>query len=147
MPNLAELQKLMHGNNKDDAIAAGNALANYYFIYNEEFNTLIKKRQEASSALYDATHNPAGANPAEVLHLQALSLWAESRMRLQDAKLLAFSASTLTIFEPDPILVAEVKNLAAKVSAMQARAQGIDNILQGLAAIAALIDKVQSGPA
>jgi hypothetical protein len=145
MSTLAELQARMAGADKDDAIAAGNELTNYFVVYNDEYNTLIKKRQEAESALFDASHDPAGVDHAEVLHLQALILGIESRMKVQDGRMIAFHASTLSIAPPDAALVAQVKQLTAQVAVIAARGAAIESIMTSLGQIAALVNQVQAG--
>lgn len=145
MPTLAEFQIRMTGADKDDAIAAGNELTNYYVVYNDEYNTLITKRQEAESALFDASHNPAGVDHAEVLHLQGLILGTESRMKVQDGKMIAFQASTLSIAPPDAALVAQVKQLTAQVAVIAARGAAIEAIMVNLGQIAGLVNQVQGG--
>jgi hypothetical protein len=145
MSTLAELQARMAGADKDDAIAAGNELTNYFVVYNDEYNALIKKRQDAESALFDASHDPAGVDHAEVLHLQALILGLESRMKVQDGRMIAFQASTLSIAPPDAALVAQVKQLTAQVAVIAARGAAIERIMTSLGQIAALVNHVQAG--
>jgi hypothetical protein len=145
MSTLAELQARMAGADKDDAIAAGNELTNYFVVYNDEYNALIKKRQDAESALFDASHDPAGVDHAEVLHLQALILGLESRMKVQDGRMIAFQASTLSIAPPDAALVAQVKQLTAQVAVIAARGAAIERIMTSLGQIAALVNQVQAG--
>lgn len=145
MSTLAELQARMAGADKDDAIAAGNELTNYFVVYNDEYNALIKKRQDAESALFDASHDPAGVDHAEVLHLQALILGLESRMKVQDGRMIAFQASTLSIAPPDAALVAQVKQLTAQVAVIAARGAAIESIMTSLGQIAALVNLVQAG--
>lgn len=145
MSTLAELQARMAGADKDDAIAAGNELTNYFVVYNDEYNALIQKRQEAESALFDASHDPAGVDHAEVLHLQALILGTESRMKVQDGRMIAFQASTLSIAPPDAALVTQVKQLTAQVAVLAARGAAIEGIMTILGQIAALVNQVQAG--
>lgn len=142
MQTLAQLQARQAGNDAQDAIAAANELTNYFIVYNAEYNTLIQKRQEAESALFDASHDPKGVDHAEVLHLQALILRIESRMKVLDAKMIAFMASTLAIDPPDANLVKQVKQITADVAVLVARDQAIQAILIGLGQIAELVDKV-----
>jgi beta-lactamase regulating signal transducer with metallopeptidase domain len=145
MQTLAQLQARMIGADAVEAMAAATELTNYFLVYNEEYNTLIMKRQQAESALFVAAHNPAGVDHAEVLRLQGLVLGIESRMKVQDAKMLAFQASTLAITGPDAPLVAQVKQLTAQVAVMIATGEAIKNIMVGLGQIAALVDQVQGG--
>lgn len=143
MQTLSQLQARQAGNDAQDAIAAANELTNYFIVYNAEYNTLIQKRQEAESALFDASHDPNGVDHAEVLHLQALILRIESRMKVLDAKMIAFMASTLAIDPPDVDLVKQVKQITAVVAVLVARDQAIQAILKKLGEIAKLVDKVQ----
>ena len=143
MQTLAQLQARMAGADPDDAIAAANELTNYFIIYNEEYNALIMKRQEAETALFDATHNPAGVDHAEVLHLQGLILGTESRMKVLDGKMIAFQASALAIAPPDATLVAQVKQLTALVAVLVARDKAIQDIMAALGQIAGLVNQVQ----
>lgn len=143
MQTLAQLQARMAGPNSQDAIAAADELTNYFIVYNEEYNTLIQKRQEAESELFDATHNPAGVDHSEVLHLQGLILGIESRMKVLDAKMIAFMASSLEIAPPDATLVAQVKQLTAQVAVLVARDQAIQAIMVSLGQIAGLVNQVQ----
>lgn len=145
MSTLAELQARMAGADKDDAIAAGNELTNYFLVYNDEYNSLIQKRNEAESALFDASHDPAGVDHAEVLHLQGLILGIESRMKVQDARMIGFQASTLSIAPPGAALVAQVRQLTAQVAVLAARGAAIEAIMTGLGQIAALVNQVQAG--
>lgn len=145
MPTLAEFQARMAGSDAKDAVAAGNELTNYFIIYNDEYNTLIRKRHEAETSLFDASHNPAGVDHAEVLHLQSLILGIESRMKIQDGKMIAFQASGLSIAPPDAALVAQVNQLCAKVSVLAVRGAAIEAIMASLGQIAGLVNQVQAG--
>jgi hypothetical protein len=145
MPNLARLQARMNGADSADAIAAGIELSNYYGIYNDEYNALITKRQEAESALFDASHDPAGVDHAEVLHLQGLILGIESRMKVQDGKMIAFQASALAIAPPDAVVVAQVKALTAQVAVLAAKGAAIEAIMVSLGQIAGLVNQAQAG--
>ena len=135
----------MAAGNTQDAMDAANELTNYYVIYNDEYNTLIIKRQQAETSLFDATHDPAGVDHAEVLHIQSLILGIESRMKVLDGKMIAFQASNLAINPPDAGLVAQVKQLTAQVAVLVARDAGIQAIMVGLGQIATLVNQVH-GP-
>lgn len=143
MSTLAELQTQMADADPNVAIPAGNTLANYYGIYNDEYNTLLMKRQEAETSLFDASHDSAGVDHAEVLHLQGLILGIESRMKVQDGKMIAFQASGLSIEAPDAALVENVQQLCAQVSAIASRDAGIEAIMLGLGQIAGIVNQVQ----
>ena len=133
----------MAGADPQDALAASNELTNYFLTYNDEYNTLIIKRQGAESALFDASHDPNGVDHAEVLHLQGLILGIEGRMKVLDGKMISFQAGTLSIDPPDATLVAQVKDLTAQVAVMVARDTGIQAIMVALGDIASLVNQVQ----
>ena len=145
MPNLVDIQALMADADPSVAIPAAYMLANYYGIYNDEYNMLLMKRQEAETSLFDAERDPAGVDHAEVLHLKGLILGIESRMKVQDGKMLAFRASGLSIVAPDAAMMAKVRDLCAQVSANATRGAGIDEIILGLGQIAGIVNQVQSG--
>lgn len=145
MSTLAELQAQMADADPSVAIPAANILTNYYGIYNDEYNTLLMKRQETETSLFSASHNPDGVDHAEVLHLQGLILNIESRMKFQDGKMIAFQASGLSIGAPDAVLVANVRQLCEQVSAIAARSAGIEAILHSLSQIAEIVNEVQGG--
>ena len=144
MPTLAQLQARMNGPDSDDALKAATDLANYYVIYNQEYNTLIEKQQEAEVALYDVTHNPAGVDQAAALRLQGLVLWTGARMKFLDEKMLAFHASTLAIKPPGTALVAQVKQLTAQIATLIAKDQAVHGIIVALTELSALVNKTQS---
>lgn len=141
MPTLAELQARMKGPDADDALRAATDLANYYVIYNQEYNTLIEKQQQAETALYDVTHNPSGVNQAQALQLQGLILWTGSRMKFLDVKMLAFHASTLAIKSPSNTLVNKVKQLTAQISPLIAKDQAVKDIIGALTELSALVNQ------
>ena len=143
MQTLADFRRRMAGADQADALAAATELTNYLLIYNDEYNALIMKRQDAKTAEREALTNPAGVDHAEVLRLQSLILGTESRMAVQDARLIAFHASSLPINPPDANQVQIVKGLTTQVAAMTARGQGIQNIMVGLGQIAAIVDQIQ----
>jgi hypothetical protein len=145
MQTLAQLQARMAGADQADAMAAAIELTNYLLIYNDEYNTLIVKRQDARAAEQAASVNPAGVDHAEVLRLQSLILGIESRMAVQDARLIAFQASSLAINPPDANQVQQVKSLTTQVAAMIARDQGIESIMVALGQIAGVVNQIQGG--
>lgn len=145
MSTLLELQARMAGDDPADAAAAGNELANYFLVYNDEYNTLLVKQHDAESALFDASHDPAGVDHAEVLHLQGLLLGIGARMKMQDSKMIAFRADDMSIAAPDDATVAQVKQLCDQVAAIAARGAAIEDILTGLGQIAGIVNQVQAG--
>jgi len=145
MQTLAQLQARMTGPDQADALAAATELTNYLLIYNDEYNTLIMKRQDARAAERAVSMNPAGVDHAEVLRLQSLILGIESRMAVQDARLIAFQASALVINPPNANQVSMVRSLTTQVAAMIARDQGIENIMVALGQIAGVVNQIQGG--
>lgn len=145
MSTLAELQAQMADADPNVARVAATRLANYYSIYNDEYNMLLMKRQEAETVLFDATHDPNGVDHAEVLHIQGLILGTESRMKVQDGKMIAFQNSGLSIGSPDATLAAQVRQLCEQVAAIAARGAGIEAILVALGQIGGIVNQVQGG--
>jgi len=145
MQTLAQLQARMAGEDQADALSAANELTNYLLIYNDEYNTLIMKRQEARSAERAVSMDPAEVDHGEVLRLQSLILGIESRMAVQDARLIAFQASSLAINPPDAGQAQLVKALTVQVAAMITRDAGIEAIMVGLGQIAAVVNQIQGG--
>lgn len=145
MPTLAELQTRMNGDDPNDALAAANELTNYFLIYNDEFNALVQKRTEAELAIMAQSSNPAGVDHSEILHLQSLVLGIQSRMKVQDAKMIAFRASTLAINPPTADQVAAVKQLTTQVAAMVARDQAIEGLMVALGQVAGIVNQIQGG--
>lgn len=145
MPTLAELQTRMNGDDPNDALAAANELTNYYLVYNDEYNALVQKKMEGELAITAASNNPEGVDHSEILHLQSLVLRIESRMKVQDAKMIAFQASTLAINPPTPDQVAAVRQLTTEVAAMVARDQAIANLMVALGQVASIVNQIQGG--
>ncbi|KQV94103.1 hypothetical protein [Pelomonas sp. Root1237] len=143
MPTLAEFQTRMNGDDPADALAAATALANYYSVYNDEYNALITKKTEAEMAIAAESTNPAGVDHAEILNLQGLVLGIQSRKKVQDAKMLAFQASTLAINPPTAALIQQVKAISTRVAAMVARDQGIQSLMVALGQLAGLVNQIQ----
>lgn len=145
MQNLAELQARMNGEDPADALAAATDLTNYFIVYNDEFNALVRKKTEVDLAIMAEASNPNGVDHSEILRLQSLGLGIESRMRVQDARMIAFQASTMAIKSPTPAQVLTVKDLAGQVAVMVARDQAIENIMGLLGQIASIVSDIQGG--
>lgn len=145
MPTLAELQTRMNGDDPNDALAAANELTNYFLVYNDEYNALVQKKTGAELAIMAVSSNPAGVDHSEILLLQSLVLRIESRMKVQDAKMIAFQASTLAINPPTPDQVAAVKQLTTQVAEMVARDEGIMGIMVALGQVAGIVNPIQGG--
>jgi hypothetical protein len=143
MPTLAEFQTRMNGEDPDDALAAATALANYYSVYNDEYNALIRKKTEAEMAIAAESTDPAGVDHAVILNLQSLVLGIQSREKVQDAKMLAFQASTLAINPPTAAQIQQVKALTTQVAAMVARDQAIQSLMVALGQVAGLVNQIQ----
>src|SRR6202007_2596875 len=91
MPTLDELKQA----NND------KALADYYYVYNEEYNALLTTKENADAALFAEKHGAGGVNMPQVLQLQSMILGLQSRIAKLDEKMLAFHQSTLAITPPD----------------------------------------------
>ena len=143
MPSLNELQTAMQS--KDTAVAteAGRTLANYYYVYNQEYNALVIATQQANAELDNVTHNPAGVNTADALMLQSLVLANEARMKMLDVKMLAFHNSGLNITPPSQAIINKVKDLSGKVALIQVKANAVSQILGLLTQLAQLTTQVQ----
>lgn len=138
MPTLSALQTAMNSGDPAAKAAAGKELADYYYVYSEEYNALLKTSQRAQSELFNITHDPAGLDTSQRLKLQSLILGTKSRMKLLDEKLMAFHADELAIVAPSQAQVDKIKLLSAQVSAMQVKADAVNKIVGILAAMADL---------
>jgi len=143
MPSLNELQTKMQSPDAAVAAEAGKTLANYYYVYNQEYNALVVAKQQANAELDNVTHNPAGVNTADALMLQSLVLANEARMKMLDGKMLAFHNSGLDITPPSQQMIADIKNLSAQVALIQVKADAVSKILGLLTQIAQLTTQVQ----
>lgn len=143
MPTLAEFQTRMNGEDPADALAAAIALANYYSVYNDEYNALIRKKTEAEMAITAESTNPDGVDHSVILNLQSLVLGIQSRKKVQDAKMIAFQASTLAINPPTAAQIQQVKALTTQVAAMVARDQAIQSLMVALGQVAGLVNQIQ----
>lgn len=143
MPTLAEFQTRMNGEDPADALVAATALVNYYSVYNDEYNALIQKKTEAEMAIAAESTNPAGVDHSVILNLQSLVLGIQSRKKVQDAKMLAFQASTLAINPPTGAQIQQVKALTTQVAAMTARDQAIQGLMVALGQVAGLVNQIQ----
>lgn len=145
MLTLAELQKRMNGDDPADALAAATALTNYYLIYNDEYNALVQKQTEAELAIMAESSNPAGVDHSVILHLQSLMLGIQSRTKVQDAKMIAFRASTMAINPPTAAQVKAVRDLTMQVAAVVARDQAVQGLMATLGQVAGLVNQIQGG--
>lgn len=145
MLTLAELQKRMNGDDPADALAAATALTNYYLIYNDEYNALVQKQTEAELAIMAESSNPAGVDHSVILHLQSLVLGIQSRTKVQDAKMIAFRASTMAINPPTAAQVKAVRDLTMQVAAVVARDQAVQGLMATLGQVAGLVNQIQGG--
>lgn len=145
MQTLAQLQARMNGDDPNDAFAAATELTNYFLVYNDEYNSLVQKKAEAELAIIAESSNPAGVDHSVVLHLQSLNLGIESRMKVQDATMIAFQASMLAITPPSTEQFQAVKQLTAQVAAMVVRDQAIESIVAALGQVAGIVNQIQGG--
>lgn len=138
MPTLSELQTAMNSSDPAVKAAAGKQLADYYYVYSEEYNALLKTSQRAQSELFNITHDPSGVDTSQRLKLQSLILGTKSRMKLLDEKLMAFHADELAIVAPGQDQVDKIKALSAQVSTIQVKADAVSRIVGILAEMADL---------
>ena len=142
MPTLSELQTAMNSGDAAAKAAAGKELADYYFVYSEEYNALLRTSQRAQAELFNVTHDPSGVDTSQRLKLQSLILGTKSRMKLLDERLMAFHADELSIAAPDQAQVDKIKALSAAVSKMQVKADAVDKVVGILAEMAELTGKL-----
>ena len=112
MPNLSELQADMKSQDQAKVLTAARVLTDYFLSYNEEYNALLDTSARADAELFRITHDPAGVNTADMLRIQGLLLYTQSRMKTQDERLMAFHASAFAISPPTPAMVADVTRAA-----------------------------------
>lgn len=141
MNTLKELQDRMHGDDKDDARAAAVDLANFYFVYNEEYNALQDKLIEAEAAYIDVTQNNTGVDQAEAMRLKAFELSLDARMALLDMKMRAFHQSTTAITPPTVQAVAAIKALSAKVAVLIAKDAALAQVTQALTEMGNIVNQ------
>jgi hypothetical protein len=142
MPTLSELQTAMNSGDPTTKAAAGKELADYYYVYSEEYNALLKTSQRAQAEFFSITHDPSGVDTSQRLKLQSLILGTKSRMKLLDERLLAFHADELAIVAPSQAQVDKIKALSAEVSKMQVKADAVGKIVGILAEMAELTGKL-----
>lgn len=145
MPTLKEFQVQMEGDDETAALAAANGLTDYYGIYNDEYNTLILKRMEALQAIEAEYNSPHGVDHSVILHLRALVQSIESRMLVQDARMIAFRASSLAINPPTQDQVEKVKSLTTQLAVQVARDQALQEVMTALGEMAGLVNQIQAG--
>jgi hypothetical protein len=143
MSTLDDLQTKMDSDDQAAKQAATKTLADYYYVYNVEYNTLLKSKHRADAELFTSTHNPAGMDMPTVLQLRSMILGLDSRMVKLDQKMVAFHDSTLSIQPPDDATIRNVKTLSEKVAQEQVKGSAIDRIIDSLAQIAQLTAKIQ----
>jgi hypothetical protein len=141
MPTMKQLRTTMDSGTADGA-AAGKALADYYYIYNEEYNAILNTRYSVDSALFSVKNGQGPTGPADSIMLESLLLELDARMKRLDQKMLAFQASELSITPPTAAQVAEVKDLTAEVARIQVKAGTVDRILTALSKLVSLIGGV-----
>lgn len=145
MPTLAEFHALMEGDDANVALAAAIELTNYYQIYNDEYNALILKKMEARQAIDAEYTSPHGPDHSVILQLQSLILSIDSRMKMQDARMIAFQASSLAINPPTPDQIQAVKSLTTKLAAQVARDQALQEVMTALGEMAGVVNQIQAG--
>jgi hypothetical protein len=143
MSTLQNLQSDMASQDGAAKQAATKTLADYYYVYNEEYNAVLTSKEKADAELFQATHNETGVNMPLVLRLRSLILGLQSRQTKLDEKMLAFHSSQLSIQPPDQPTIDQVKALSAEVSQMQLKDTFIDKAADLLTQIATLTGKIQ----
>lgn len=145
MPRLSESKAKMKDADQQVAAQASRDLAAYLLSDNEEYNANLVTREKAVIELDAVSTNPNGVNTSDVLRLQSLILTTETRMKVQDEKLIAFHADALSIDPPSNTVAGKVKKLSAEVSEMQVKAAAVESIIGLLTKLAQAVDKMQSG--
>lgn len=138
MTTLADLQRRMNGENEQDALAAAVELANFYFIYNEEYNALQDKLVEANAAYVQATQGGNGVDQALGLRLQAFTLEVKARMATLDLKMRAFHNGS-PIKPPNSTNVQTVKDLSRQMATLTAGDQALSSVIDSLAQIGNIV--------
>jgi hypothetical protein len=136
MPTLTELQDQMNTGDDANKADAAKKLANFYFVYNEEYNAWLAAEHGAESALFKLNHDPDGVDPAERMKLQSLQLRAQSRTKELDERMLAFHAGDAGIRPPSDDTIKEVKRLSGEVSETLVEAAAVETMLSDLTSIA-----------
>lgn len=131
MTTLTELQERMNGASDDDALRAARELANFYFIFNEEYNALQDKLIEADAAYVQATQGGQGVDQALALRLQACMLELKARMATLDMHMRAFHNGS-SITPPSAENIAKVKELSKKLAGLIVSDQALDTITGAL---------------
>lgn len=138
MTTLADLQTRMNGENAEDARAAAIELANFYFIYNEEYNALQDKLVEADAAYVRVTQGGNGVNQALGLGLQVFMLEVKARMATLDLKMRAFHNGS-SIRPPSSENVAKVKQLSQQMATLIASDQALSSVIDSLTQIGNIV--------
>lgn len=144
MPTLSEMQAAMNSSDPAVNAAAGKELADYYFVYSEEYNALLKTSQRAQAEFFNITHDASGVDTSQRLKLQSLILGTKSRMKLLDERLMAFHADELAITPPDQAMVDKIKALSGEVSKIQVKAEAVHKIIGILTQIANLTGQMET---
>lgn len=146
MPTFAEYQKILDKDTSTETqkLAASQALANYYFMCNEEWSSLSKKAGETYAELDALATDPNGVDNAKIKLVSALLGQIKARQQILQVKADAFRDSTLAIGPPTPSVVQKVKDLSAAVAAEQVKADNASKIKNILLTLAKQIDSVET---
>lgn len=141
MKTLKQLQDAMQAADIDAARAAAVELANFYIIYNDEYNALQDTLVETHGQYIVATQGSAGVDHPRALELRALELSLTARMALLDEKMRAFHMSDMKINPPSRETVARVKALSGQVAALNGQATAIDAVTKALTDMATIVNQ------
>ncbi len=146
MPTFAEYQKILDkvSSTETEKLAASQALANYYFMCNEEWSSLSKKAGETYSELDNLATDPNGVDNAKIKLVSALLGQIKARQQVLQVKADAFRDSSLAIKPPRPEVVKRVKDLSAEVAAEQVKADRASKVKNILLSLAKQIDSVEA---
>jgi hypothetical protein len=134
MPKLDELQEQ---DRQED-------LANYYYVYNEEYNALLMTDERTAAALLEIEHDTTGVDAAARLRLRSLQANVLARMHKLDEKMLAFHANALSIKPPTSAQISKVKNLSAQVAQLQVASDTVSGVVGLLTQMAKITSTIHS---
>lgn len=141
MRTLKELNDAMRSGDDAVARAAATELANFYIVYNEEYNLLQDMLILTHGQYVVVTQSGAGLDHAKAMALSALELSLQARMALLDQRMRAFHMSDMAISPPDAATVSQVKTLSAKVAELARQNAAINAISQALTDVAYVVNK------
>jgi hypothetical protein len=144
MRTLKELQKQMRDGSSEEKLAAAMEVANFNFVYNQEYNALLNIQASAEVAHFDATRSKAGIDHVYRLELEALKARIEARKSFLDLQMMEFHASRIGIEGPDEKTIDTVKKMTDKVARQVLKDTAVRGIIAALSDIAALVNGTMS---